>query len=184
MTVVGCGGGGGITGRPAGQRLLMDDRGIRRAGYRGIRIHIRTVYTYIDKQLGDRGVWGTWPPTSRLPMFNKLPPPGPARHRRRRRRLPVQISRYLLYRVPYYIPGPGFSYIIIIIIITAIFLIFTLPRVHCLPGTVAAAAAAERHDEKHSASSYLLGDLRLYAISHGDDPVRLYIIHFACIIIA
>lgn len=181
MTVVGCGG-GGITGRPAGQRLLMDDRGIRRAGYRGICIHIRTVYTYIDRQLGDRGVWGTWPPTSRLPMFNKLPPPGPAahRHRCRRRRLPVQISRYLLYRVPYYIPGPGFSYIIIIII-TAIFLIFTLPRVHCLPGTVA--VAAER-DEKHSRSSYLPGDLRLYAISHGDDPVRLYIIHFTYIIIS
>lgn len=92
-----------------------------------------------------RGFGGTWPPTSRLPMFNKLPPtphaaPG------------VQLVRpgsggggggfQSRYPVIYYIvPGLGFSYIyiykcvciIIIIYITAIFLIFTLPRVHCLP---------------------------------------------------
>jgi len=74
------GGGGGTTGRTDGRPEVTNGRSRCRR----------------------RGFGGTWPPTSRLPMFNKLPPttPRPERTARspRRRWLPVQISRYLLYR--------------------------------------------------------------------------------------
>lgn len=149
---MGCG--DGITGRPAGQRLLMDDRGggVRSARARGDGRCGGGVSAagYAGKD-GEHGR----PPAAFRCLINY---PRNARSPQPPRRLPVQISRYLLYRAP----GLGFSYNI-----TAIFLIFTLPRVHCLLleastyYTTAAAAAAARRTARKT-PRYLLRDLRCH----------------------
>lgn len=136
------GGGGGITGRTDGWPEVTNGRPTR----------------WCDGDGGGSGEHGR-PPAAFRCLINYPLPPSPHTHtplcrrtryiyiyiqytaRSPRRWLPVQISRYLLYRarswVFVYIYICTLYYInvciIIIIYITAIFLIFTVPRVHCLP---------------------------------------------------
>lgn len=129
---MGCGGGGGggITDRPAGQRLLMDGRGGGRAGGVGEPRGRGWGGGGGDGRRAGGREHGRRPPAAFRCLINYYPRNAPLpTHGSSRRRLPVQISRYLLY------PGPG-------VFITAIFLlIFTLPRVHC--------PRRPKQDEKH-----------------------------------